>query len=220
MEQQQQVPTQTPPKQQIMLMTERFAQEYIHIYNNLKNKYKIKFIKNQNFHADCIVNNMPFLFVLNDSPNIDNRINLFIKSFASRHVILFNNNWNLYEKLIVSNIENNNRNIQMYYSGDTIEDFENTIMSFSKLKSQDKVSKITTYVDSIINDIFPYTQDGLINAISQTLHINEREAETVLNSHRSLYLLSKSSEENANTLLSLTPIDKQSIVLLYNFLSN
>ena len=97
MEQQQQVPTQTPPKQQIMLMTERFAQEYIHIYNNLKNKYKIKFIKNQNFHADCIVNNMPFLFVLNDSPNIDNRINLFIKSFASRHVILFNNNWNLYE---------------------------------------------------------------------------------------------------------------------------
>ena len=116
MEQQQQVPTQTPSKQQIMLMTERFAQEYIHIYNNLKNKYKIKFIKNQNFHADCIVNNMPFLFVLNDSPNIDNRINLFIKSFASRHVILFNNNWNLYEKLIVSNIENNNRNIQMYYS--------------------------------------------------------------------------------------------------------
>ena len=110
--------------------------------------------------------------------------------------------------------------IQMYYSGDTIEDFENTIMSFSKLKSKDKVSKITTYVDSIINDIFPYTQDGLINAISQTLHINEKEAETVLNSHRSLYLLSKSSEENANTLLSLTPIDKQSIVLLYNFLSN
>ena len=103
---------------------------------------------------------------------------------------------------------------------DTIEDFENTIMSFSKLKSKDKVSKITTYVDSIINDIFPYTQDGLINAISQTLHINEKEAETVLNSHRSLYLLSKSSEENANTLLSLTPIDKQSIVLLYNFLSN
>ena len=101
-----------------------------------------------------------------------------------------------------------------------IEDFENTIMSFSKLKSQDKVSKITTYVNSIINDIFPYTQDGLINAISQTLHINEKEAETVLNSHRSLYLLSKSSEENANTLLSLTPIDKQSIVLLYNFLSN
>ena len=103
---------------------------------------------------------------------------------------------------------------------DTIEDFENTIMSFSKLKSQDKVSKITTYVNSIINDIFPYTQDGLINAISQTLRINEKEAETVLNSHRSLYLLSRSSEENANTLLSLTPIDKQSIVLLYNFLSN
>ena len=71
-----------------------------------------------------------------------------------------------------------------------------------------------------LNDIFPYTQDGLTNAISQAFRINEKEAETVLNSHRSLYLLSKSSEENANTLLSLTPIDKQSIVLLYNFLSN
>lgn len=210
--------------QQVMLLAEHFAKESNHIYENFKmNGFKIKLIKSNLFHADLILNNMPFLFVLDNNPNIKIRIKLFLKKFASNKYVIGFSNMSMYKELVLWGSAVNTeyaKNIQMYYLGENINDFKNTIIEFAKLKSEEKLSKITAYVHSVLNEMFLYTKNGLINAIAEAINVDHKEAEIILNTHRNVYQISTVSKENKSMLLELTPVDKQVIDVLYDFLTN
>ena len=69
-------------------------------YTAFKNTFEVKLVNGNNatFYG-CILNNIPFLFLLVKCNNFKTRIRSFVQKFKpSRYVILFSDNWSMYKR--------------------------------------------------------------------------------------------------------------------------
>ena len=92
------------PRKRTVLLAEHIAENHTDLYAAFKNTFEVKLVSSSNttFYADCVLNNIPFLFLLGKCNNFKTRIRSFVQKFKpSRYVILFSDNWSMYKEAVL-----------------------------------------------------------------------------------------------------------------------
>ena len=212
------------PRKRTVLLAEHIAENHTDLYAAFKNTFEVKLVSSSNatFYADCVLNNIPFLFLLGKCNNFKTRIRSFVQKFKpSRYVILFSDNWSMYKEAVLCGNDKaasaeKNKFIPMYFAGRTATDIVNSTITFSNAKSNEKTTKIKEYVSSVKDNATTFSKDQLVSALASTMQIPSSDAESILICYRTLFNVSEAVGRGKEFLLMQTPIDKEKIDVLYD----
>ena len=203
-------------RKRTVLLAQRIAENHTDLYAAFKNTFEVKLVNSSNatFCADCILDNIPFLFLLGECNNLTVRIRSFVQQFKTRYVILFSNNWSMYKEAVMcvngkTASGEKNKFIPMYFGGRNSTEFVNSTIKFSSAKSDEKITKIKEYVSSVKHNATTFSKDQLVSALASTMQIPRSDAESILICYRTLYHVSEAVGRGKEFLLMQTPLIKK-----------